>query len=121
MVQARQAEEKLRAVITFPGGWLLQEEEEEVEMEGEEKERAGELAQLRNTLLPRAVTLLHSVLHSTAQYRKAIGLADLVAGEQHGVYTAFSQQDSRDLLAKVRESSLAAMDQGKDPWGFDKL
>ena len=38
---------KTTSPITFPGGWLLQEEEEEVEMEGEEKERAGELAQLR--------------------------------------------------------------------------
>ena len=27
MVQSRQAEEKIRAILTFPGGWLIEEEE----------------------------------------------------------------------------------------------
>lgn len=27
MVQSRQAEEKIRAVLTFPGGWLMEEEQ----------------------------------------------------------------------------------------------
>ena len=126
LLQSRQTEEKLRAVLTFPGGWLLQDREEEDEetmevREAGEEERLLELGELRRQLVPRTVTLLHSLLHTTGQFSRSIGLADLVASEQHFLYSAFSRQDMTELLTKIRESSLAAMDQGKDPWGFNKL
>ena len=84
-------------------------------------ERMVELAELRRQLVPRTVTQLHTLLHTTGQFSRSIGLADLVASEQHFLYSAFSQQDLTELLTKIRESSLAAMDQGKDPWGFNKV
>ena len=90
------------------------------EISGEEAERLGELSRLRAVLVPRTVTLLHSLLHTTGQYAKAVALADLVASDQHAIYTAFTNQDLQELLSKIRESSLAVMDQGKDPWGFSK-
>jgi len=124
LVQSRQTEEKLKAVLTFPGGWLVQEREDEDTMdvrEDTEEERLVELSSLRKTLVPRTVTLLHTLLHSTGQFSASVSLADMVASEQHGLYSAFSRHDMVQLLTKVRESSLAAMDQGKDPWGFDKL
>jgi len=127
LIQSRQTEEKLRAVLTFPGGWLVQEREEEEEeetmdvRESEEEERLREMSGLRSLLVPRTVTLLHTLLHTTGQYSKSLGLADLVAKEQLFLYSAFSRQDVTELLNKMRESSLAAMDQGKDPWGFNKL
>ena len=124
LVQSRQTEEKLKAVLTFPGGWLVQEREDEDTMdvrEDTEEERLVELSSLRKTLVPRTVTLLHTLLHSTGQFSASVSLADMVASEQHGLYSAFSRHDMAQLLTKVRESSLAAMDQGKDPWGFDKL
>merc|ERR1712013_217424 len=111
MVQSRQAEEKIRAVLTFPGGWLIEEEE---------INRMEQMSELRRSLLPRMVTLLHSLLHSTGQYSKCVALADLVVGEQHGIYLSFTKQQVKELLGKIRESSLAVMEQGKDPWRFNK-
>ena len=123
--QSRQTEEKLRAVLTFPGGWLLLEEREDEDTmdmrDGGEQERMLELSELRKQLVPRTVTLLHTLLHTTGQFSKSIAMADLVASDQHFLYSSFSQQDMTELLNKMRESSLAAMDQGKDPWGFNKL
>jgi len=125
MVQSRQAEEKIRAILTFPGGWLMEEEQGEDTMDtrevgGEQLERLEQLSELRSTLLPRTVTLLHSLLHSTGQFTKCVALADLVAGEQHGIYQAFTSQGVKELLGKIRESALAGMEQGKDAWGFAK-
>ena len=116
---------KGRAILTFPGGWLMEEEQADDTMDtrevGEElMERLGQLSELRSTLLPRTVTLLHSLLHSTGQYTKCVALADLVAGEQHGIYQAFTSQGVKELLSKIRESALAGMEQGKDAWGFTK-
>ena len=107
------------------------------EADSEEVERQGQMSDLRKNLIPRTVTLLHTLLHryvkyflpnlvliffyhSTGQFQKCISLADLVASDQHAIYTAFSRQDVKELLSKIRESSLAVMDQGKDPWGFSK-
>ena len=57
-----------------------------------------EMTELRRQLVPRTVTLLHTLLHTTGQFSKSIGLADLVASEQHFLYSAFSQQDMTELL-----------------------
>ena len=54
------------------------------------EERMGQMAELRSSLLPRTVTLLHSLPYSTAQFEKCIALADLVVGDQHGIYQAFT-------------------------------
>jgi len=124
LIQSRQTEEKLKAVLTFPGGWLVQEREDEDRMDMREEtdeERLVELSGLRKMLVPRTVTLLHRLLHTTGQFSACLGLADLVASEQHLLYAAFTRQDMKEFLNKIRESSLAAMDQGKDPWGFNKL
>ena len=124
LIQSRQTEEKLKAVLTFPGGWLVQEREDEDRMDMREEtdeERLLELSGLRKMLVPRTVTLLHRLLHTTGQFSACLGLADLVASEQHLLYAAFTRQDMKEFLNKIRESSLAAMDQGKDPWGFNKL
>jgi nuclear pore complex protein Nup107 len=125
MVQSRQAEEKIRAMLTFAGGWLMEEEQGDDTMDtrevGEQQvERTEQMVELRSSLLPRTVTLLHSLLHSTGQYGKCVALADLFVGEQHGIYQSFTRQGVQELLTKIRESSLAGMEQGKDPWGFNK-
>merc|ERR1719147_169586 len=80
----------------------------------------NQLIELRKLLVPRSVTLLHSLLHTTGQFAKSVALADLVSSDQYNIYTAFSKQDIKELLSKIRESSLVVMDQGKDPWGYSK-
>ena len=90
------------------------------ETDSEEVERQSQMSSLRRSLMPRSVALLHSLLHTTGQFAKSVALADLVASDQHAIYTAFSSGDIQELLTKIRESSLAVMDQGKDPWGYSK-
>jgi len=125
MVQSRQAEEKITAVLTFPGGWLTEEDQNDETMdtgeEGEEEaDRLQQLEKLRKMIIPRTVLLLHSLLHSTGQYAKSVAIADLVSSEQYGIYHSFTSTDMKEFLRKTRESSLACMEQGKDPWGYVK-
>ena len=112
-------------MLVFPGGWLVEDErEEDVTMEVEgcstDQEREAELASLRRLLVPRTVTLLHSLLHSTGQHQQCVSLADTVADEGHALYQAFTPDSLRELLVKIRESALAGMEKGKDAWGYAK-
>lgn len=124
LIQARETEHKLREVLTFPGGWLLVEEEQEgdeTEMLDEvEEERRRELTSLRQQLIPQTLALLHTVHHNTGQYKECLALADLVASDKHRLFTAFNKQQLRDLLKKIRESSLATMEKNCDAWGYPK-
>jgi len=124
MVQSRQGEDKIRAVLTFPGGWLVDEDavgDETMDTKEEsEDQRQEELCSLRRLVLPRTVILLHSLLHSTGQYAKGVALADIVADERHALHLAFTKDGLKDLLQEVRESALASMEQGRDAWGYNK-
>ena len=60
------------------------------ETDSEEVERQSQMSSLRRSLMPRSVALLHSLLHTTGQFAKSVALADLVASDQHAIYTAFS-------------------------------
>eukprot|EP00096_Caligus_rogercresseyi_P014843 TRINITY_DN7323_c0_g1_i1.p1 TRINITY_DN7323_c0_g1~~TRINITY_DN7323_c0_g1_i1.p1 ORF type:complete len:873 (-),score=260.12 TRINITY_DN7323_c0_g1_i1:73-2691(-) len=125
VIQSRAAVERLMSVLTFPQGWLLDEVSEEVE-EGmnessDASQRTEELEYLRRLLIPKLVILLHSVLHGTKQFKEAIRLGDLVASERYEIYRLYSKDKLRELLIKIQESSVAAMETGsQDPWGFFK-
>jgi len=123
LIQSRQAEEKLKQVLQFAGGWLLEAQnvdDDEGMMDEEQAKRQSEMSALRTELIPQTFLLLHSVLHNTGQYQAAINLANLLADESTSNYAAFSKDKIKQFLAKIRESSLAVLDEGKDPWGFQK-
>ena len=108
MVLSRQAEEKLMNVLTFPGGWLPQEEREEQE----------ELSLLREELLACTVLLLHSLL----QHVKCLQLADLFASNHLHIYQVYTKQGLCKLLSTPRESALAVMEEkGSDAWCYAKV
>ena len=116
-LQSAEAVERLNACIAFPGGWLIDQFEEATDEVDEQ--RLLELDYLRKFWMPKVILLLHSVLHSTGKYEKAIKLADLVASEKHCLYEIYSKENMEELLQKVRESSLEAMATGlTDPWGY---
>jgi len=115
-LQSAEACERLNACIAFPGGWLIDQYEEE--KEAVDEQRGLELDYLRKYWLPKIILLLHSVLHNTNKFEKAIQLADLVASEKHCLYEIYTKENMKELLEKVRESSLEAMTSGvQDPWG----
>jgi len=126
VIQSRQAEEKLKVVLNFPGGWLTDLQDKECDamdddvMETEHAKRKEEMDNLRSEILPQTVLLLHSVLHNTGQYKACVSLANLVVEEHTRNYTAFTKEKIKQILAKIRESCLAVVDEGKDAWGFPK-
>ena len=104
----------LAAVLEFPGGWCVDESIDAESLRGKE------LEYLRRTCIVESVLLLHTVLHDTKQYKKAVELADTLAAEETEIYHLFSKEDMRQLLAKIRESSMALVEERKDPWGYAK-
>ena len=81
--------------------------------------RKPEIEYLRRTCLVEVVFLLHSVLHETKQYRKAIQLSDIIARPHKPIYTEFSQEDMTRLLANLKESAILSMDEEKtDAFGY---
>ena len=49
--------------------------------------RKCQMRLLRQLCLPNMCFLLHTVLHATGQYREALRLADVIASEEHHLYT----------------------------------
>ena len=56
--------------------------EEEGEVSEVDRQRSREIDYLRKLCLPQLVLLLHSVLHNTGQFERAIAIADLIASEK---------------------------------------
>ena len=55
MIQSRQAEEKLKQVLQFAGGWLLEAQnvdDDEGMMDEEQAKRQSEMSALRTELIP---------------------------------------------------------------------
>lgn len=117
-LQANEAGANLNEVLTFGGGWLvdqapMNEDDEDVQ------QRMREMDYLRRLCIPQIVLLLHSVLHTTEQFDRAIALADTIASEQYGLYEVYHQENLREFLSKIRESSLKAMETGnRDSLGW---
>ncbi|CAH1783976.1 unnamed protein product [Owenia fusiformis] len=117
MIQTKATEEKMYNVLMFVnGGWMVDMREDD-QME---ESRANQMKLLRQLCLPTICFLLHTVLHITEQYKKAIQLADLIASEQHKLYLVFRKDELQKLLQKIRESSLILLDQQKGPLGYSQ-
>lgn len=65
------------------------------------------------------VFLLHTVMHSSGEYKECVQLADLIADETKQMYQIFNKHALSEILHKIGQSSMALMDQKKDPWGYD--
>ena len=75
---ANDAKEKLMAVLSYEGGWLVTSNptsSDSVIGEDEQANRINEMASLRESCLPHAVFLLHAVLDGTAEWME-VSLAD---------------------------------------------
>lgn len=109
--QTKCVKSQLYNVLLFPdGGWLF-------DSEPEDRLRQQQMKSLRTLCIPKIVLLLHTVLHSMGEYAEALQLADLVVSEQYKLYKVYNKQELEELLKKLCESSLALIDQNKDPWG----
>jgi len=124
-IQSKEACDRLMNTITISGGWLVDQNsvpsadgEEEGEVSEVDRQRSREIDYLRKLCLPQLVLLLHSVLHNTGQFERAIAIADLIASEKHCLYEVYVQDNMKELLQKLRDSSLEAMaTASQDAWG----
>lgn len=95
---AKEASDKLMAVVTFSDGWMA------------EPEGDLELTYLRKLCIPELILLLHTVLHTTQSYKQAMQLADVVASEVHGLYECFHKENMRIFLNKIKQSAVAQLE-----------
>lgn len=104
-------------ILLFPDqGWLQEDEIDSAESSW--LLRATQMANLRKIVLPEIAMLLHKVLSLAEQHQECIRLVDEVAAEGRGLYQVYSKQKLGEFLQKVAESSLALMNEKKDPWGY---
>ncbi|XP_061570340.1 nuclear pore complex protein Nup107 isoform X1 [Cololabis saira] len=109
--------ERIYNVLLFvDGGWMVDSRQQESE---QDTERSHHMAALRSLCLPRLTFLLLSVLQSSARHQEALRLADIISSDQHRLYQVFSKEELGRFLQKLRESSLALLDRGLDPLGYE--
>ena len=82
--------------------------------------RAGQLDALRRIYVPQFIFLLLSVHQGSGDLVQAVAVADIVADERARLHATFTGEQMADLLAKLREASIAALDAtaGGDPLGY---
>uniref|UniRef100_A0A3Q2ZST4 Nuclear pore complex protein n=1 Tax=Kryptolebias marmoratus TaxID=37003 RepID=A0A3Q2ZST4_KRYMA len=116
-VLTEDVKERIFNVLLFvDGGWMVDSRQLTSEADAE---RSHQMAALRSLCLPRLTFLLLSVLQSSSRHQEALRLADVISSDQHRLYRVFSKEELRRFLQKLRESSLALLDQGLDPLGYE--
>ncbi|XP_077566025.1 nuclear pore complex protein Nup107 [Stigmatopora nigra] len=109
--------ERIYNVLLFvDGGWMVDNTQQDSEPDAE---RAHQMSALRSLCLPRLTFLLLSVLQSSGRHKEALRLADIVSSDHYKLYQVFSKEELRRFLLKLRESSLALLDEGLDPLGYE--
>lgn len=81
--------------------------------------RLQQLQAIRKLCIPQIVLLLHNILHSSGDFKAAIKVADDLASEECQLYSVYSKHQLTELIGKVAESSLAALNEKLDPWGYN--
>uniref|UniRef100_A0A3Q1C861 Nuclear pore complex protein n=1 Tax=Amphiprion ocellaris TaxID=80972 RepID=A0A3Q1C861_AMPOC len=115
-VLTEDVKERIYNVLLFvDGGWMVDNRQDSEQ----DSDRGHQMASLRSLCLPRLSFLLLSVLQSSSRHQEALRLADIVSSDQHRLYQVFSKEDLRRFLQKLRESSLALLDRGLDPLGYE--
>ncbi|CAK6980403.1 nuclear pore complex protein Nup107 [Scomber scombrus] len=115
-VLTEDVKERIYNVLLFvDGGWMVDNRQDTEP----DSERSHQMAALRSLCLPRLSFLLLSVLQNSSRHQEALRLADIISSDQHRLYQVFSKEELRRFLQKLRESSLALLDRGLDPLGYE--
>lgn len=77
---------KIKAVLTFSGGWMVDELSIEANPDEAADARSCQLLRIRQLCIPELVSLLHKILHETGAYQQCVRIADLIASEDHQLY-----------------------------------
>ncbi|KAH9523616.1 hypothetical protein Btru_040460 [Bulinus truncatus] len=115
-IQTRTTRDRIYNVLLFlDGGWLVDAEEDP----DKDESRQNQMNLLRKLHLPALCLNLHTVLHSSYMYVEAVQIADIIASEQNQLYKEFNKESLQHLLTQISKSSLALLDENKDPLGYE--
>lgn len=115
-VLTEDVKERIYNVLLFvDGGWMVDNRQDSEQ----DSDRGHQMALLRSLCLPRLTFLLLSVLQSSSRHQEALRLAEIISSDQHRLYQVFSKEELRRFLQKLRESSLALLERGLDPLGYE--
>ncbi|CAL1538779.1 unnamed protein product [Lymnaea stagnalis] len=115
-VQTRTTRDRIYNVLLFTdGGWLV----DAFENLDPDQSRLDQMSRLRKLHLPALCLNLHSVLHSSHFYAEAVQIADVLASEQYQLYKEFDKESLKHILIQITKSSLALLDENKDPLGYE--
>lgn len=81
--------------------------------------RSEQLNGIRKLCIPQLILLLHNILHSSGNYKGAIQIIDDLVSENCQLYSVYSKHQLTEIIGKMAESSLAALNSKMDPWGYD--
>ncbi|XP_074642754.1 nuclear pore complex protein Nup107-like isoform X2 [Tubulanus polymorphus] len=117
MSQTKTTVDRMYNVLLFvDAGWMVDVHQQNDE---DNESRRQQMVLLRQLCLPTICFLLHKVLHATEQYQECIQLADVVASERYALYKVFPSEELQKLLRMLQESSVALLDKGLDPLGYN--
>lgn len=109
---------KIHEVLTFPdSGWLKEPEVTNVSRKESDITQAQELATIRRRFIPQLTFLLHSILHLSGCYSQAIRVSEIIASDHEKLHEEFTQDQLKSFMKKMRESSIAAMNENLDSLG----
>lgn len=109
--------DRIYNVLLFPDGWMV---DTRAELKEADKQRAHQLTLIRQLCIPYLAFLLHNVLHSAKQYKQCLQLAEVIQSKRQNLHSAFQKFELQKLLQLTRDSSIALLDQGLDPFGYEK-
>lgn len=139
------AKESIIKVVTYPGGWLVDDEVDEDESnEGLAfaffstnliTARLKQLDTLRRLCIPSLFFLLHRVLYESEELQErywrlvchsltlfSLLIADVVADEHQKLYSVFTPVELGRLLTLLRQSCISVMENitAQDPLGYHR-
>ncbi|XP_019849419.1 PREDICTED: nuclear pore complex protein Nup107-like isoform X1 [Amphimedon queenslandica] len=91
------------------GGWMSNVTSAD-DADPDESNRVQQMKRLREICIPRLCFLLHSVLHSSQNYKDCFELASVIASESHGLHEVFRPQELKQFLKLMYSSSVESSD-----------
>ncbi|XP_046851291.1 nuclear pore complex protein Nup107-like [Xenia sp. Carnegie-2017] len=114
-VHTKETTERIYNVLLFPGGWMVDLDEEEIARES----RARQMLLLRQLCIPFLTFLLQSVLSSAHEHKRCLQLADIIASPKLSLSDVFRKDELRKLLSLLRQSSIHILENTSDPLGYE--
>jgi len=109
-ILSTKTKEAIYKVLTYPRGWLVDDEIEVQERNEEDHYRTLQLENLRKHCIPDLFFLLHQVLFETKCYRESILLANLIADDHHKLFLLFTEEELEQFLILIKKNYLEIME-----------